>query len=71
MKKSKPAVFTYYAPSDPYFVAYMIGLCRESARLASWTNDRWIKFHEKFMAADEDKVLTVVKRYFKVEGKAA
>jgi hypothetical protein len=67
---SKPGISVNQPKEYFYFIPLVMGLCRESARHAGWTNERWIKFHDEAMAADDDRFLEVVSREFDVAGKA-
>lgn len=69
--RPRPSITSIYAREHPYFIPYIMGLCRQAARLAEWTNAEWIAFHDEAMAADDDAFLEVVVRFFDVAGRAS
>ncbi len=71
MTDKRPMILTYYPRESEFFVPYVMGLCLQAARLAGWTNEQWIEFHDAAMAADDDEFLRVVAKSFNVTGKAA
>ena len=71
MSDPRPVILSYHPREYEFFIPYVVGLCREAARMSGWTNDRWVDFHDKAMAADDDEFLRVVAMSFNVTGKAS